>query len=177
MKRENHEALEESYILPELPCREAQKKELAFCLSPLQRGLKPFDCLCHGKSGTGKTALIKCVLNQVNENTSVLAFYVNCWENKTLNLILDRLIEQAGIVLSETGYSAKLERLKLKLKNRACIISLDEVDKLEGKALNDILYKLKGLGKVGLVYISNTRKYFLNLDPRVSSRLISATFS
>jgi cell division control protein 6 len=167
----NPEALEENYVPPELPCREAQKKELAFCLSPLQRGLKPFDCLCHGKSGTGKTALVKYVLNQVNENTNALAFYVNCWENKTLNLILNRLIEQAGIILSETGYSAKLERLKLKLKNRACVIALDEVDRLEDKALNDILYMLKGLGKVGLVCISNTRKYFLSLDPRVSSRL------
>jgi cell division control protein 6 len=112
----NPEALEENYIPPELPCREAQKKELAFCLSPLQRGLKTFDCLCHGKSGTGKTALVKYVLNRVNENTNALAFYVNCWENKTLNLVLDRLIEQAGIILSETGYSAKLEKLKLKLK-------------------------------------------------------------
>jgi cell division control protein 6 len=93
------EVLEEDFIPQNIPCREAQKEELAFCLSPAEKGMKPLDCLCHGKPGTGKTVLIKYVLQQLSEQTSALTFYVNCWENKTLNLILDRLVEQAEIFI------------------------------------------------------------------------------
>jgi len=71
MVNANSEVLEEEYIPQNIPCREAQKKELAFCLSPMERRMKLLDCLCHGKPGTGKTALVKYVLQQVSENTNV----------------------------------------------------------------------------------------------------------
>ena len=165
------QVLEEEHIPENIPCREVQKKELAFCLSPIERGMKPLDCLCHGKPGTGKTVLIKYVLQQAEENTSALSFYVNCWENKTLSLILDRLIEQAGIVLAERSYSSKISRLKKSIGSRPCVVALDEVDKLDRKNLNDIRYMLKGMGKVGVVCVSNTRKYILDVDSRTISRI------
>jgi orc1/cdc6 family replication initiation protein len=167
----DHEVLEEEYIPQNLPCREVQKKELAFCLSPIEKGMKSLDCLCHGKPGTGKTALVKYVLQQIQESTNAFALYVNCWENKTLNLILDRLAEQLGLVIAEKGYSVKLSRMKQKIKNRPCVVALDEIDKVSRENLNDILYMLKEIGKVGVVCISNTRKYILDLDPRTSSRI------
>ena len=165
------DVLEEDYIPESIPCREAQKKELVFCISPVEKGRKPFDCLFHGKPGTGKTALVKYILQQLNENTNALGFYVNCWESKTLNLILDGLIEQAHVVVSDVSSSAKISRLKQKLKGKACVVVLDEIDKLDTRGLNNILYILKEIGKIGIVCISNTRKYVLNLDPRVTSRL------
>jgi len=165
------EVLEEDYIPQNIPCREVQKRELAFCLSPVERGMKPLDCLCYGKPGTGKTALVKYVLQQIQENTNALAIYVNCWENKTLNLILDRIVEQLSLVIAEKGYSVKLSRVKQKIKDSSCVIALDEVDKLDRKDLNDILYMLKEIGKVGVICISNTRKYVLDLDPRAISRM------
>jgi len=165
------EVLEEDYIPRDIPCREVQKDELAFCLSPVTRGMKPLDCLCHGKPGTGKSVLVKYVLQQLSEQTNALTFYVNCWENKTLNLILDKLIEQAGIFITEPKYSTKLSRLRQRIKDRPCVIALDEVDKLDKRELNDITYMLKNLGKVGIICVSNTRKFLLDLDPRISSRI------
>jgi orc1/cdc6 family replication initiation protein len=165
------EVSEEEYIPESIPCREVQKKELAFCLSPIERGMKPLDCLCHGKPGTGKTALVKYILQQIQENTNAFAFYINCWENKTLSSILDRIVEQLGLVIVEKSYSVKLPRVKRKIEGKPCVIALDEVDKLDGRELNDIIYMLKGLGKIGLICISNKREYFLVLDPRITSRL------
>jgi len=128
-------------------------------------------CLCHGRPGTGKTALVKYILQQIQENTNAFALYVNCWENKTLNLILDRLVEQLSIVIAERDYSVKLSRVKQKIKDSPCVVALDEVDKLDRNDLNDILYMLKEMGRVGVVCISNTRKYILDLDPRAISRM------
>jgi len=76
------DVLEEDYIPQDISCREAQKKELAFCISQVEKGRKPFDCLCYGKPGTGKTVLVKYLLNQLNENTSAFVFYINCWKIK-----------------------------------------------------------------------------------------------
>lgn len=165
------DVLEEDYIPQNISCRESQKKELAFCLSPLERRMKPFDCLCHGKPGTGKTALVRYLLNQLSEVTNVLCFYVNCWENQTLNQILDELLKLMQVPVAERNNSVKIARLKNKIGNKPCVIALDEVDKINQKELNDILYVLKNLGKVGIICISNTRKYFLNLNGRITSRM------
>jgi len=42
-------------------------------------------------------------------------------------------------------------------------------DKLDQRGLNDVFYMLKNLGKVGVIYISSTRRYFL--DQRMASRM------
>jgi len=165
------EVLEEEFIPQNIPCREAQKKELAFCLSPVEKGMKPLDCLCHGKPGTGKTAVVKYILKQIQENSNAFALYVNCWENKTLSSVLDRLVEQLGLIVAEKSYMRKLARVKKKVRDSLCVIVLDEIDKLDRKELNNVIYILKQLGKVGLICISNKREYFLALDPRTTSRL------
>ncbi|MCW4003689.1 MAG: AAA family ATPase [Candidatus Bathyarchaeota archaeon] len=165
------EVLEEDYIPQSVPCRDVQRAELVDCLSPFKKRIKPCDCLCHGQSGTGKTTLVKYVLEQIEENTIARAFYVNCWENRTLSTVLDKLLEQADLIVSEVGYTAKVARLKERIGGKVCIIALDEVDKIGRKELDDILYILKDLGKVGIVCISNTRRYVLTLDPRIMSRL------
>jgi cell division control protein 6 len=165
------EVLEEDYIPENIPCREVQKRELTFCLSPIERGMKPLDCLCYGKPGTGKTALVKYILQQIQENTNAFAFYVNCWECRTLFSVLDKIIAQLGLIVAEKDSSIRLSRIKQKINGKACIIALDEVDKLESKDMNNVIYMLKGLGKVGLICISNKREYFLVLDPRITSRL------
>lgn len=167
----NTDVLEEDYIPFNIPCRDAQKKELAFALSPAEKGRRPFDCLCYGMPGTGKTLLVKYVLQQLSENASVFTFYVNCWKNRTLNQVLDDMLKQVQIPIVEANRSVKIDGLKRKIRGKVCVIALDEIDKLDNKELNDILYLLKGIGKAGLICISNSRKYLLNLDPRINSRL------
>jgi len=92
-------------------------------------------------------------------------------ENKTLNQIFGQILRQAELPICEANNSVRIAGLRKKIKDKPCIIALDEVNKLEIKELNDILYLLKEIGKIGTVFISNTRKYLLNFDPRVNSRL------
>jgi len=81
-----------------------------------------------------------------------------------------RLENPKSILVEEIDYSSKLKRLKEKIGDRACVIALDEIDKLKPYELNDAIYIFKSLGKVGIVGISNTRKVFLTLDARNISR-------
>jgi len=166
----NIRVLEDEYIPSTLPCRDVQRKELVFSLSPFRSRKAPEDCLCYGKPGTGKTSLVKYVLEQLYENTKTITYFVNCWDSRTFNLVLDSILDQARLVVSEVSYYSKLSRLKQKIGNRYCVIALDEADRLKKKELNDTLYRLKGVGNVSIVCISNSRRYFLDLDPRVISR-------
>ncbi len=165
------DVLEEDYIPQDIPCRESQKRELAFCLSQIEKGRKPIDCLCYGKPGTGKTLLVRCILAQVKEYTNAFAFYINCWENKTLNQVLDDILKEVELPIVEANRSVKISSLKRRIEGRPCVIALDEIDRLERKELNDILYLLGRIGNVGFICISNTRAYLLQLDPRINSRL------
>jgi len=88
-----------------------------------------------------------------------------------LNQALNELLKQAQLPIVEASHSVKLNGLRNRIKGKARVIALDEIDKLDGRELNDVLYLLKEIGKVGLIFISNTRKYLLNLDPRVDSKL------
>ena len=73
--------------------------------------------------------------------------------------------------IADSKISVKLSALRQGIEHKPCVIALDEVDKLREKELNDIFYNLKSLGKVELICISNTRRYSLTLDPRITSRL------
>jgi len=165
----NSDVLDEGFVPDTLLFRDAQTKELASCL-PSPGRLKPQDCLCYGSPGTGKTSLVRYVLSEASNYAMTRTFYINCWERKTLNAVLDELAMQAGLVVPELGSSQKTDRLRHKLGDRPFVIALDEVDKLEPKELNDILYILKDLG-AGLICVSNSRRFLICLDPRVASRI------
>jgi Cdc6-like AAA superfamily ATPase len=99
---------------------------------------------------------VKYILQQIQENTNAFALYVNCWENKTLNLILDRIAEQLSSVIAEKDYSIKLSRMRQKIKDRPYVVAVDEIDKVDRENLNGILYMLKEIGKVGVVKIDRS---------------------
>jgi len=164
----NPDVLDEGFVPDTLLFRDAQMKELAACIH--SSGRKTQDCLCHGSPGTGKTSLVRYVLSEASNYAMTKTFYINCWERKTLNAVLDELVMQAGLVVPESGSTQKTDRLRHKLGDQSFVIALDEVDKLESKELNDILYILKGLG-AGLICVSNSRRFLICLDPRVTSRI------
>lgn len=165
----NPDVLDEGFVPDTLLFRDAQMKELASCI-PSPGRLVLQDYLCYGSPGTGKTSLVRYVLSEASNYATTRTFYINCWERKTLNAVLYELAMQAGLVIPESGSTQKTDRLRQKLGDRPFVTALDEVDKLEPKELNDILYILKDLG-AGLICVSNSRRFLICLDPRVASRV------
>jgi len=179
----NREILLPDYVPEELPHRETQIKRLVEILSPIMRGEKPNNMFIYGLTGTGKTAVTKFVLKNLEERLSSLFLYVyiNTRQVDTPYRILADILESLGSRVPFTGIStAELYRRFLKKVSEIkpiVIVVLDEIDALVKKHGDDILYRLTranyelNKSKISLIGITNDVKFVEFLDPRVKSSL------
>ena len=65
----NRQALRTNFIPKDLPFREDQITSIGQILSPILQDSRPSNLLLYGKTGSGKTAVAKYVLNKFEETT------------------------------------------------------------------------------------------------------------
>ncbi len=186
--RMDREILRPSYIPERLPHREAHIGQLAQILVPALKGERPSNVLMFGKTGTGKTAVVKYIENELKKADAghfVHYVYMNCEIVDTpygvLQGISNRFVGNLNQRIPFTGLSTdrvyNLLVSKLDEERRIVIIVLDEIDKIVTKNGDDILYQLLKVNddlqqaRVSLIGISNDLKFTEYLDPRVRSRL------
>ena len=186
----NKEVLRPSYTPEELPHRTAQINQLATILVAALRGETPSNVFIYGKTGTGKTAVTRFVGKELQrtgqeKDKNVFFIYINCelvdTQYRVLTHIANHFIEDWNDRIPFTGWPTDevYDKLKKKIdeKDGACIIVLDEIDKLVFKAGDDVLYNLSRINdnlaraKVSVIGISNDLKFTEFLDPRVKSSL------
>ncbi|MEW6664121.1 MAG: AAA family ATPase [Thermodesulfobacteriota bacterium] len=168
----NADALDEESVLEDTQVREAQIKELWFCLSPLQKRKAPINCWIYGQPGTGKTAITRYVLKQIESLAGAKVVYVNCWEKNTFYGVLDRIITELRILGPEKpATSQKLEILQRYLRDNSLVVILDDIDRPSPTERNAILYNLCNLQRLGLVCISKSSGTVFELEERIKSRL------
>jgi len=148
----------------------------------------PSNIFVYGKTGTGKTAVIKYVLKHLAEKCTELGVsipnyvYLNCSTVNTNYRVLAHLCETLGVDVPFTGlptdevYNRFISALDS--KRGLMIIVLDEVDKLVDRDGDAVLYDLTRINnsvlkkaRVSIIGISNNLKFKENLDPRVLSSL------
>jgi cell division control protein 6 len=161
---------------------------LAQILATALRGERPSNILIFGKTGTGKTAVVKYIENEFRKADAartVSYLYLNCEIVDTPYAVLQSIgntfIENFHQRIPFTGLSTdrvyNLLREKLDEEKRVVIIVLDEIDKIIAKNGDDLLYQLLKINddlakaRVSLIGISNDLKFTEFLDPRVKSRL------
>lgn len=182
----DREVLRPDYIPEHLPHREEQIQQVGGILAPTLKGSRSSNIFIYGKTGTGKTAVIKYVLDHLLHKgreigAPIEACYVNCRIAGTDYRILAQLGEGIKVEIPFTGLATAevFDRFKVGLEAKPCllIVILDEIDALV-KARGDILlYELtrinEGLkhGRVSLIGISNDLHFKDLLDPRVLSSL------
>jgi len=175
-------------FMPEiLPHREKEINTLASILVPALRDETPSNVFIYGKTGTGKTAVVKFVgkelLKKGRETGKKVNFiYINCevvdTQYRLLQNIANHFIDEWSERIPFTGWPtdevfAKLKQM-IEKEGGVTVIILDEVDKLKG---DEALYNLSRINsdlkqsRVSIVGISNDLKFTEFLDPRVKSSL------
>jgi cell division control protein 6 len=185
----NKKILQSSYIPEQLPHREKQINDIVEIVAPSLIKDKPSNILIIGKTGTGKTAVVKYIgkelkkADEYEENCSFV--YINCEVVDTPYGILynigNQIIKDETRSIPFTGWS--LDRVFGELtkyiddENKVYIIVLDEIDRSFQKNGDDIFYFLTTINelleksKVSIIGISNNPKFTDFLDPKIKSRL------
>lgn len=182
----NREVLRHDYVPDNLPHRREEILHLGEITAPALRGSPCSNVFIYGKTGTGKTAVVKFVLNKLTQKAEevgspVKVCFVNCRLAGTEYRVLAALCSSINVRVPFTGLAVGeiFDRFKKNLESQGIIfiVALDEIDalvKIRGDAL---LYELTRINeslrrsKVSIVGISNDLKFKDFLDPRVLSTL------
>lgn len=182
----DREVLRHDYLPEKLPHRETQIKTLGETVAPVLKGARCSNVLIYGKTGTGKTAVTKYVLQHLEVKAKELGApvkfcYVNCRLAETEYRVFSVLCRNIGISVPFTGLSVGevFNRFKngLDVSKKLLIIVLDEIDALIKARGDTLLYELTRINetlrnsKVSLIGISNDLRLKEFLDPRVLSSL------
>jgi len=182
----NREVMRSDYVPDKLPHRDEHIKKLGEILSPALSLSKPSNIFIYGKTGTGKTAVVRYVFKRfreiaAEEDLPVSFAYINCRIAGTEYRVLAELCESIGVKVPFTGL-AKAEvfaRLRRGLKEKGVLLvaCFDEIDALVKSYGDNLLYELsrinEGMEGCGLTMIgtSNDLHFKDYLDPRVLSSL------
>lgn len=183
----DREVMRPSYMPEILPHREKEINDLAAVLVPALKGETPSNLFIYGKTGTGKTAVVKFVGKELfkkgkETNKNINFIYINCevvdTQYRLLQNIANYFINEWNDHIPFTGWPTDevYSKVKLMMDKKKCVtvIVMDEIDKLKG---DEALYNLSRINselknaKVSVIGISNDLKYTEFLDPRVKSSL------
>ncbi len=185
----NKKTLHWTYTPNKILHREKQIEEIAKILAPSLRSEKPSNLFIYGKTGTGKTCVVKYVTQQMEEvakrnELGLRIIYLNCKSQRVADTeyrLIAELIRSLGGSIPTTGLPTKdvynfFIRL-LEEQKTLLIIVLDEIDHIVKKIGDEILYTLTRINseikgsEVSLIGISNDLNFLNYIEARVKSSL------
>lgn len=185
----DRDALREDYQPEELVGRDEELKTYQASLQPVINGEQPNNVFLYGKTGVGKTAATRYLLDHLEtdaskyEDIDLTVVFMNCDGLTSSYQIATRLVNELrdeNDQISTTGYplASVYEMLweDLDAYGGTIIIVLDEVDHVEDDSLLYQLPRARANGnltaaKTGIIGISNDFSFRDELSPKVKSSL------
>lgn len=183
---QDRDVLRHDYIPSKLPHRESEMRFLAEIVAPGLKGSPFSNVLVYGKTGTGKTAVMRYVISVLTRKGEELgsplkACFVNCRLTGTEYRIFSNLCSVIGVTVPFTGLALGevFDRFKAGLESQKSllIVVLDEIDAMVKSRGDFLLYELTRINenlaksRVTIIGISNDLRFKELLDPRVVSTL------
>ena len=174
--------------------REEEIEQIAGVLAPTLRAEKPSNLFLYGKTGTGKTLVVKHVTAQLSKlakerNLPITVAYLNCKLKRVADTeyrLIAQIAREFGQEVPATGLPTdevyKIFIDSLNSKKQILVLILDEIDQLVKKIGDEVLYNLTRLSsefknvEIVIIGISNNLVFVDNLDPRVKSSLSEEEF-
>ncbi len=169
----NEAALDFEFLPKLLPYREKEQHYFAQCIKPLFSRRSGRNLLVYGPPGIGKSAAIRHVLRDLEEETDdVQAVYINCWDLNTSYKIVSEICELLGYRFTQNKKTSELFKIAIELLNKKpSVLVFDEIDKAEDF---DFLYTLvEGVFHKSIFLLTNYKSWLLELDERIRSRLLA----
>ncbi len=177
----NRDVLSPNYVPDILPFREREVERIMKIISPALKGHQPHNLFIYGKTGTGKTASVKHVMEKFKEMNIPTAkmCYVNCRMYNTRYRVMQKVAKTYIPGLDKAGFGLPFiyEKLLAWINDNRIrlIIVLDEIDMVHD--LDDLIYSLTRAndelehGSISMIGISNKLSFKEQLDPRSRSSL------
>jgi len=182
-------SLQTKYQPKDLLHRESLIEELGSILAPSLRDELPSNIFVYGKTGTGKTSVVRWLADRLDEKaeavgTSLEIIYVNIKLDRVADTeyrLFAHLSKRLGVPIPATGLPTAhvfdLFKCAMDATRSTIIVILDEIDRLISKTGDEVLYNLTRMNgdlehsKVCVIGITNDLKFLDTLDPRVRSSL------
>jgi cell division control protein 6 len=184
--------LRDTYVPTHLPHREKEVKEVLHVLSPAIHGRAPSHLIVYGKTGTGKTAVVRQILNTLpglaRPGVAITPLFVDCSRADTHYSVLRTLANDLATL--EDGPNAKrfgvklgtnelYEALRSLLERRGglVVLVLDEVDRVIRNSGDTVVFTLVNLNgelknaKVAMIATTNNNLLNEKLEQPTLSRL------
>lgn len=169
----NENALDYEYLPKQIPYREAEQQYFATCMKPLFANRSARNLLVFGPPGVGKTAAIRHVLRELEDETDdIYPIYINCWHNNTSYKICVEICEQLGYHFTQNKKTTELYKIATQLLNKkSAVLVFDEIDKAEDF---DFLYVIiEDIYRKAIFLLTNYKSWLISLDERIRSRLLA----
>lgn len=156
--------------------REALVERVHEAVRPVAHRKPPTNLALFGPPGSGKTTVVRHVLDQLERDTRVATATINCWQYRTRPAFLTELLIQLGYPEPRKGrpVDERLGTFQERLaKSDGIVVALDEVDQLTHQ--REIVYDLHETGAradaaLGLILVSTQPLTALELEARSRSR-------
>ncbi|MBS3159790.1 ORC1-type DNA replication protein [Candidatus Woesearchaeota archaeon] len=185
----DRKSLQTNYTPSKILHRDEQINHVAGILAPCLRMEKPSNLFLYGQTGTGKTLVVRYVMNNISEisrekKLPIEVVYLNCKLKRVADTeyrLIVQLAEEFGKKIPATGLPTdevyKIFLNHIDQKKKLIILVLDEIDQLVKKAGDEILYNMTRLNtelknvEFSIIGISNEVTFLDHIDPRVKSSL------